>query len=123
MISHNQIKMDPAKVQEILEWPDPLTIKQVQGLLGFGNFYRRFIKGYSKLVRPLTSLLWKGRVFKWGEEQKETLSLEDRCDGGCALTMKSSINQGGWEGNQTSYQGDLITNWAPWITRDGRFSS
>ena len=72
LISHNQIRMDPAKVQAILEWPDPLTIKQIQELLGFGNFYRRFIEGYSELVRPLTSLLRKGRVFEWGEEQKET---------------------------------------------------
>ena len=57
LISHNQIKMDPTKVQAILDWPDPLMIKQIQELLGFGNFYRRFIEGYSKLVRPLTSLL------------------------------------------------------------------
>lgn len=43
IVSHNHVRMDPIKVEGILQWPTPTTVKQVRGFLGFGNFYRRFI--------------------------------------------------------------------------------
>ena len=39
IVGHNYVKMDPAKVEGILKWPTPTTVKQVRGFLGFGNFY------------------------------------------------------------------------------------
>jgi hypothetical protein len=42
-----------------------LFVKEVQGFLRFANFYRRFIQGYSDLVRPLTELTHKDKKFKW----------------------------------------------------------
>jgi hypothetical protein len=42
-----------------------LSVKEVQGFLGFANFYRRFIQGYSDLIRPLTELTYKDKKFKW----------------------------------------------------------
>jgi hypothetical protein len=50
IISHNQVDMDPVKVQGVLDWPTPETVKQVRGFLGFGNFYRRFIDHYSDIA-------------------------------------------------------------------------
>jgi hypothetical protein len=50
IISHNQVDMDPVKVQRVLDWPTPETVKQVRGFLGFGNFYRRFINHYSNIA-------------------------------------------------------------------------
>ena len=47
------LKMDKKKVQEIVDWPIPRSLKEVQSFLGFCNFYQRFIKGYSKIARPL----------------------------------------------------------------------
>ena len=41
------IKMDPEKVNAILRWPEPMTVKQVCAFLGLGNFYRHFIKDYT----------------------------------------------------------------------------
>ena len=52
VISQNSIMMDPAKVTRVLEWPTLTTKKEVQSFLGFVNFYRRFIKGFSHITRP-----------------------------------------------------------------------
>ncbi len=43
IVSHNTVRMDPAKVQAVVEWPEPRHKQDVQEFLGFMNFYRRFI--------------------------------------------------------------------------------
>ena len=48
------LSMDPAKVQMVLDWPEPQKVKDVQAFLGFANFYRRFIHDYSAIMVPLT---------------------------------------------------------------------
>lgn len=57
IITSNGIKMDPQKVKAILDWELPTGIKDLQSFLGFANFYRRFIKGFSTIARPLTNML------------------------------------------------------------------
>ncbi|KAL0151373.1 hypothetical protein M9458_053367 [Cirrhinus mrigala] len=57
IISAEGVQMDQGKVSEIQEWPQPLTLTVVQRFLGFSNFYRHFIKDYSTITAPLTSLL------------------------------------------------------------------
>src|SRR6266566_3003228 len=59
--------MDPAKIETIQSWETPKALKEVQAFLGFANFYRRFILGYSKLVSPMTALTKKGVKFEWTE--------------------------------------------------------
>ena len=49
--------MDPEKVSAVKNWEIPKTIQDVQCFLGFANFYRRFIKGYSQICTPLFNLL------------------------------------------------------------------
>ena len=56
VVSSNGISMDQAKVQTVLDWQTPLSVRDVQCFLGFANFYRKFIKDYSKIVLPLTEL-------------------------------------------------------------------
>ena len=60
--------MDPAKVQTLLEWQTPHSLRDVQCFLGFSNFYRKFIQDYSKLILPLTHLTKKGHSFVWTKE-------------------------------------------------------
>jgi len=60
--------MDPAKVKAIVEWEAPRSVKGVRAFIGFANFYRRFIKQFSEIARPLTELTKKDAVFKWSEE-------------------------------------------------------
>lgn len=65
IISTNGVAMDPAKTKCIDEWPAPKSVKDIQSFLGFANFYRRFIKGFSGLVAPITCLLRKGQPWDW----------------------------------------------------------
>jgi hypothetical protein len=62
----------PAKLKGILDWPAPKTVKEVRFSLGFGNFYRRFVKGFSHLAHPLNDLLKKDKKFVWSEECQES---------------------------------------------------
>lgn len=62
------IRMDPEKVGAIQEWETPTTAKGVLGFLGFANFYRQFIKGFSLLCAPLTELTRKNAQFRWNEQ-------------------------------------------------------
>ena len=59
IIEEGKISMDSGKLKGIKEWPIPTTVKQVRGFLGFGNFYRWFIKHFSEVAKPLNDLLKK----------------------------------------------------------------
>ena len=56
-VSQQGIEVDNDKVSALLNWPVPKTVKQLRRLLGFCSFYRRFVPGFSKVVKPLTDLL------------------------------------------------------------------
>jgi hypothetical protein len=65
IISAQGISMDPSKVSAIRTWPVPQSVLDIQIFLGLANFYRRFIKNFSKLIAPITKLLKKGTIFGW----------------------------------------------------------
>ncbi len=58
------LRMDLAKVKVIMEWAAPTTVKGTLGFLSFANFYRRFIKGFSEIIAPLTALMKRDVKFK-----------------------------------------------------------
>jgi hypothetical protein len=62
IISNGGISVDPAKVKEIVAWSIPNIVTEVRSFLGLAGYYRRFIEGLSKIAKPMTSLLEKGRV-------------------------------------------------------------
>ena len=68
IIGQGQISMDPSKVSAVAEWPSPPTRKRLQQFLGFANFYRRFIRGYSQVAAPLTALTSIKTPFSWPPE-------------------------------------------------------
>ncbi|MBW0519458.1 hypothetical protein O181_059173 [Austropuccinia psidii MF-1] len=68
VVSSEGLKMDQAKVQQILNWPPQRNLKALQSFLGFANFYCRFIKTYSKKISSLTSFLKKDSCFPLNEE-------------------------------------------------------
>ena len=68
IISPTGITMDMKKVSVIRAWATPRRLKDVQSFLGFANFYRRFIKGFSTLAQPLIALTRKGTPFFWTPE-------------------------------------------------------
>lgn len=65
------MRPDPGKVKADLEWPTPPNHKQLQRFLGFANFYRRFIRDFSKIVSPLTYLTSPKVPFQWGQAATE----------------------------------------------------
>ncbi|KAI2650474.1 Transposon Tf2-6 polyprotein [Labeo rohita] len=56
VISAQGVAMDPQKLEAVRSWPLPTSLKQLQRFLGFANFYRRFIRGFSSTAAPLTAL-------------------------------------------------------------------
>ena len=65
IVSPKGLSMDPTKVQAISDWPTPTTVREVQSFLGFANFYRRFVRDFAKLSKPLSSLTRKDTPFVW----------------------------------------------------------
>jgi hypothetical protein len=66
VISPGKVSMDPVKVQAVRDWTPPTKLKEVRSFIGFANFYRRFIKDFSKICRPLHNLTKKDVPFVWG---------------------------------------------------------
>ena len=67
IISKKGIEVDKAKLELIVKLPLPTTIKGVRKFLGHVGFYKRFIKDFSKLSKPLCELLGKDAKFVWDE--------------------------------------------------------
>ena len=79
VISHDLVKMDPAKVAGVSEWPTPSNKKEVQSFLGFINFYQRFIEGFSHIAHPLFDLTKADSAFRWSSKEKSAFDiLRDR---------------------------------------------
>ena len=79
VVSQAGIKTDPEKIRVLKDWPVPKSIKDVRKLLGFAGYYRRFVKGFARIVRPLNDMLVgvstkkptrKRMPFEWGEDQQ-----------------------------------------------------
>ena len=52
--------MEPKCIESIKNWPEPQSIREIQAFIGFANFYRRFIRNFSAIAGPLTSMLKTG---------------------------------------------------------------
>jgi len=79
IVSTDGIEVDPEKVAVIHAWQAPTTVKGVQSFLGFCNFYRRFIRNYGRIAKPLTRLTRKDISFVFNEECREAFKeLKDR---------------------------------------------
>jgi hypothetical protein len=62
------LRMDPAKIKAVQDWKAPTSAKGVLGFLGFANFYRRFIRDFSRIATPLYGLVKKNANFNWSKE-------------------------------------------------------
>ena len=78
IITTEGVKMNSAKVDTIINWPTLMNVKDVQSFLGFANFYRRFIYGYSKIAAPLTHLICKDVAFEWFSECEDAFNTLKR---------------------------------------------
>jgi hypothetical protein len=68
IITDGGIAVDPSKVRVVLNWSPAKNVPEIRSFLELAGYYRRFIEGFSKIVKPLTILLEKGKEFKWDEK-------------------------------------------------------
>ena len=70
VMGEGKIEMEEDKVAGVLNWPALKTVKDVRKFLGLANYYRRFVKDFAKIARPLNNLTRKEEQWKWGDEQQ-----------------------------------------------------
>lgn len=68
MVSKTGVTTDPEKISTVKDWPVPQTKKQVRSFLGFCSYYRKFVKGFSLVAKPLFSLTENLTKFVWTEQ-------------------------------------------------------
>ena len=79
VITPEGLKPDPEKIMAVKEFPVPRRLKDVRSFLGLSSYYRRFIKGYAQLAKPMNILLEKDQPFIWSEEcQKAFDTLKEK---------------------------------------------
>ena len=79
IIEENRISMDAGKLKGIRDWSIPTMVKEVRGFLGFGNFYRRFIRHYSNITKPLNDTTKKDQPFNWTTDCQQAFEELKRC--------------------------------------------
>jgi len=71
IIGEDGVRMEKEKVQRVIEWPVPKSVKDVQKFLGLANYYRRFVKDFAKIARPLHEMTRKENKWSWGKRQQK----------------------------------------------------
>lgn len=66
--SKHRVQADPLKIKAILKWEPSRTVSEVRSFLGLFGYYRRFVKDFSTIAKPLTILLKKNASFYWDEK-------------------------------------------------------
>ncbi|KAL4312655.1 hypothetical protein GQ457_01G020160 [Hibiscus cannabinus] len=74
-ISSKGMEVDKAKIEVISKLPPPTTVKGIRSFLGHAGFYRRFIENFSKITKPLCSLLEQGRQFEFNEDCTKAFNI------------------------------------------------
>jgi hypothetical protein len=102
IISPMGIEMDPEKIKTVKDWKEPVNVKGIQSFLGFANFYRRFIRDFSKITTPLTKLTKKEVPWLWNDtaqqafEQLKTAMISETIlqhfDPDCLLTLETDTS-------------------------------
>ena len=67
VVSGEGVKPNPTNIEKIMSWPKPRNAKQVKQLVAMGSYYRRYVKNFATLVRPMVELTKKGKKFIWDE--------------------------------------------------------
>ena len=71
VISREGVSPDPSKIEAVTKFPIPKNVKDLKSFLGLAGCYRKFIKNFATIVRPLNYLIKDNIEFKWGQEQNK----------------------------------------------------
>jgi hypothetical protein len=66
--------MEPSKVDDVLKWPVPRNIHELRSFLGLAGYYRKFVKDFSRIASPLTSLLHKDAPYEWTTHRNDAFN-------------------------------------------------
>jgi hypothetical protein len=88
VLSEGGMSIDLGKVKDVLEWEPPHNMSDIYIFLSLAGYYRHIIKDFSKIAKPMTRLLEKGKEFKWSEEcQASFEELKKRLTSTPVLTL------------------------------------
>ncbi|WVZ84125.1 hypothetical protein U9M48_031186 [Paspalum notatum var. saurae] len=88
IVSKGRIMVDPSKISSVMDWKVPEVVKEVRGFLGLAGYYKRFIESFSRIAKPMTSLLEKGVPFIWTKERQAAFDeLKKRLTTAPVLTL------------------------------------
>ena len=71
IIGEDGVRMEKEKVQGVIEWLVPKSMKDVQKFLGLANYYRWFVKDFATIAKPLHETTRKDKKWNWGDEQQK----------------------------------------------------
>jgi hypothetical protein len=71
IINKDGLAVDPKKVADILNWKAPTDARGIKSFIGMAEYYRRFIEGFSKIAKPMITLLGNKVEFKWTQKCQE----------------------------------------------------
>eukprot|EP00731_Ephydatia_muelleri_P018873 Em0011g913a len=75
VVSNKGVEADTEKIQCVLDWPTPMSPKQIRQFLGLASYYRRFIHNFAQITAPLNRLLEKGSSWQWTEQCSQAFTL------------------------------------------------
>ena len=79
IIGEDRVGMEKEKMQGVIEWLVPKSVKDVQKFLGLANYYRRFVKDFAKIAKPLHEMTRKENKWSWEERQQRAFKeLKER---------------------------------------------
>ena len=65
IVSREGVSTDPEKTAKVTRWPTPTSVQEVQQFLGLASYYRRFVRNFAEIAKPLHRLTERGREFVW----------------------------------------------------------
>ena len=88
IVGGGELKIDPSKVEVILNWPKPNTVTKVRIFLGATQYWRKFIANFSSIAAPLHALASVKKVFHWGDvQQKAFYALKQKINSAPILAL------------------------------------
>ena len=94
IVTDGGVKVDPAKIAAVKEWPRPKNASEVRSFLGLAGDYRRFVEGFSKIAAPMIELTRKNLKFNWSDKCEQSFQeLKSRLISAPVLSLPSEDGQ------------------------------
>ena len=117
VIGPEEIKMEEKKVKEVLDWPTPKEVKDIQKFLGLANYYCQFIKDFASIARPLHDMVKKDQKWEWMERQEGVFKeLKERFTKELELAVLDldKKNEDGSRCIRLCYRGSVVNGVQKW---------